>query len=65
MLMIIDKCKKCTKDCKCFSETRAEILSCPEYVSKRAVSAQGTKSKPDVHPTEKRGLYESDHLKTA
>lgn len=36
MLRVLEKCLKCNNDCKLQSETKAQLLDCTNYISKRS-----------------------------
>jgi flagellar biosynthesis regulator FlaF len=53
MLKKLDKCLKCNNTCKLETETNANLISCPLYLSKRSVAVQKEKGKRNVCPANK------------
>jgi hypothetical protein len=56
MLKKLDKCLKCNNTCKMETETNAQLITCPKYLSKRSVAVQKEKSKGNVYPANYRSL---------
>lgn len=48
MLKKLDKCLKCNNTCKLGSESKAILISCKQYLSKRSVTVQLEKGKGNV-----------------
>ena len=65
MLKPLDKCKKCCNPCKCESESNAQLISCPVFLSKRSVKAQKQKTGIKIPPAKDHGLYEIRHAKSS
>ena len=48
MEKILDKCLKCYNNCKLESETKAVLISCKRFLSKRSISVQKEKGRVNI-----------------
>jgi hypothetical protein len=51
MRKVLNLCLKCNNKCKLETETKAVLISCKQYCSKRSINAQIGKGKGNVSPT--------------
>jgi hypothetical protein len=52
----LEKCLKCYNSCKLKSETKAVLISCKGFLSKRAISVKNLRGKGNVSPVNYRLL---------
>ena len=48
MEIILDKCLKCNNKCKMTTETKAKLISCKQYLSKRSVEVKKEKGRINI-----------------
>ena len=56
MEKILDKCLKCYNNCKLESETKAVLISCKRFLSKRAISVKNLRVRGNVSSDLERSL---------
>jgi hypothetical protein len=56
MEKILIKCKKCVNTCKMESESKARLILCNKYLSKRSRTLKKGKGKGNIPPHSERGL---------
>ena len=47
MIKVFEKCAKCMKECKCWSESKTKLLECPDYISKRSTKLNESHIRPE------------------